>query len=148
MTQTQLDCRHKEPKILNMTCVQQAQGQISCFGHVLKSKHYICASDRITVFHKKNSGTQPKCMAQWHHSLGWYHTGCHMEVHKSNCNRCTAERCSPDDPGVDVELANDKAIHEEDAQQQQHAGSICHHNLAGGSGHHSIDADTNLMGQE
>ena len=55
---------------------------------------------------------------------------------------------SPDDPWVDVELANDKAIHEEDAQQQQHASSICHHNLAGNGGHHPVDADANLVSQE
>ena len=49
---------------------------------------------------------------------------------------------------MNVLVANDKAIHEEDTQQQQHAGSVSHHNVAGGSGHHSVDADANLMGQE
>ena len=54
----------------------------------------------------------------------------------------------PDDPRMDELVANDKAIHEEDAQQQQHAASVGHHNVTRGSGYDPEDADTNLMGQE
>ncbi len=55
---------------------------------------------------------------------------------------------APDDPGVNVLAANDKAIHEEDTQQQQHASSIGNHNLAGGCGNHAVDANADLVGQE
>lgn len=61
---------------------------------------------------------------------------------------CNLRGGVPDDPGVDVRAADDKAIHEEDAKQQQHATSIGHHNLAGSRGHHPVDADPNLVGQE
>jgi len=37
---------------------------------------------------------------------------------------------SPDDPRVDVSSLDDKAIHEEDAQQEHHAQSVGYHNVA------------------
>ena len=55
---------------------------------------------------------------------------------------------APDDPRMDELAANDKAVHEENAQQQQHAAGVGHHNVARGSGYHPEDADTNLVGQE
>ena len=44
--------------------------------------------------------------------------------------------------------ADDKAVHEEDTQQQQHATGIGHHNIAGGSGYDPEEGDTNLVSQE
>ena len=62
--------------------------------------------------------------------------------------QCSQAGGTPDDPGVDVHAPNDKAIHEEDAKQQQHATSISNHNLSGSCGDDSVDADPNLVGQE
>ena len=55
------------------------------------------------------------------------------------------ERGIPDDPRVDVALDNDKAVHEDGAQQHEHAHTIGQHNVAR---HHccaSEDADAHLM---
>ena len=54
----------------------------------------------------------------------------------------------PDDPRMNEFTANDKAVHKEDAQQQEHAASIGHHNVARGSSYEPKEADTNLVGQE
>lgn len=45
-------------------------------------------------------------------------------------------------------LADDKAIHEEDTKQQQHAASIGHHNLAGCCGYEAVQVQPNLVNKE
>lgn len=54
----------------------------------------------------------------------------------------------PDNPGVHILLADDEAVHEEDTQQQQHATSIGHHNLARGCGYQAVQVQPNLVNQE
>ena len=55
---------------------------------------------------------------------------------------------SPDDPRVDVSSLDDKAIHEENAQQDHHAQSVGYHNVACQGGHKSEDRDADLMDEE
>ena len=54
----------------------------------------------------------------------------------------------PEDPGVKVSALDDKSIHEEDAQQHHHAGSICNHNVACQSGDKAVQGKPKLMSQE
>jgi len=54
----------------------------------------------------------------------------------------------PDNPRMEVSSLDEKAIHEENAEQDHHAKSVGYHNVARQGGHKSEDRDADLVDEE
>ena len=49
---------------------------------------------------------------------------------------------------MEVSALNDKAVHEQDAQQYHHASGVCNHNVACQAGNEAVERQAKLVHQE